>query len=155
MKKTKSLKAYNGYEIHILPIAMSNEIDFLELEIAERGRASNSLKDINSTDRNTKGGVRERYFVPTFYCDYLLKRFRSPDFIKIDVEGAELLVLEGCFKILEDIRPKIYIEVGEKNKREISKIFQKFSYRLFDYRMNELNEPNFNTLAIPAEKVKV
>jgi FkbM family methyltransferase len=36
------------------------------------------------------------------------------DFIKIDVEGAELLVLKGAAKSLEDMRPVVYCEVESR-----------------------------------------
>jgi FkbM family methyltransferase len=38
-----------------------------------------------------------------------------PDFVKVDVEGAELLVLEGAHEMISQVRPVFYIEVGKEN----------------------------------------
>jgi hypothetical protein len=40
----------------------------------------------------------------------------TPDFIKLDVEGAEPLVLDGAESILETDRPKLLIEVHTEQK---------------------------------------
>ncbi len=40
---------------------------------------------------------------------------RPPDFIKLDVEGAELAALQGAAAILTDSRPLLLVEMEEKN----------------------------------------
>ena len=40
---------------------------------------------------------------------------RPPDFIKLDVEGAELAALQGAAAILADFRPLLLVEMEEKN----------------------------------------
>lgn len=41
---------------------------------------------------------------------------RRVDFIKCDVEGMEMSVLNGLNKIIQNQRPKIFIEIDEKNE---------------------------------------
>jgi hypothetical protein len=50
--------------------------------------------------------------VPAARADTLIARGEpAPDVIKIDVEGGELLVLQGARKLLADRRPVLLIEV--------------------------------------------
>jgi len=44
-------------------------------------------------------------------CIYGAKRLRTPDIIKIDVEGAELEVLEGSHRALAEFHPTIFLEI--------------------------------------------
>jgi FkbM family methyltransferase len=44
-----------------------------------------------------------------------------PDFIKIDVEGADVLVLEGGASLIAKYRPVLMVEVKEKFKRRYTK----------------------------------
>jgi FkbM family methyltransferase len=44
-------------------------------------------------------------------CVYGEKRLRPPDIIKIDVEGAELEVLEGASRVIGEFRPTIFCEI--------------------------------------------
>ena len=74
------------------------------------------------------GGIRERQFVPTFTLDSLLDCFDAPNFVKIDVEGAELMALQGSQKLINLVRPIFYIEVGEDISEEVFMIFDSANY---------------------------
>jgi hypothetical protein len=59
-----------------------------------------------------------------------------PDFIKIDVEGAELLVLRGAEEILAAARPLLFLEMKEAalaaagtTKEEIQVLLRQYGYR--------------------------
>ena len=61
---------------------------------------------------------------------------RSPDFLKLDVEGAELAALQGAAGILTASRPLLLVEMEEKNlaaagasKAAIQAFLQDFGYR--------------------------
>lgn len=80
----------------------------------------------------------------------------APNFAKIDVEGAELVVLHGMRDILEGPRPRIMIEVTN----EPEKVFETFAladYLLFDAKRRRLSDPGDleegwpNLFAFPAE----
>lgn len=61
-------------------------------------------------------GAGEEVTVPTVSLDeFATKLGLSPTFIKIDVEGAEHLVLRSMEKILAEAKPTISIEVGGSN----------------------------------------
>ena len=53
----------------------------------------------------------------------------QPFFIKIDVEGAELLVLKGATNTINKMAPVILVEIQNKeNYREIKNFLHKFDY---------------------------
>jgi len=58
-------------------------------------------------------------------------QFKRVDLIKIDVEGAELGVLQGSQKILKNYHPKIICESqDEESEKEIRKLLKKFKYNV-------------------------
>lgn len=155
----KTLKINSKYvkNTNILPVVICEKVGIEKLRISKRGRASNSIVGVEESSQT--GGVREVHDIASYTLDKLLDYYKKPDFIKIDVEGAELKVLKGATKILESVRPKIYIEVTEKNNFEISEIFKMYNYKLYEYDKNSIGKVeqlkcSFNTLAIPEEKVK-
>ena len=103
--------------ISIVPIALAASGGFLNFNIAKRARSANSLTGFGSTQT---GGIKEVRTVPSFSLDSLLDYFSAPQVLKIDVEGAEKLVLEGASNLLKTIRPAIFCEVNAENSAFIS-----------------------------------
>lgn len=60
------------------------------------------------------------------------------DFIKIDVESMELLVLDGLKETILKNRPKIYIEVAKKNVYDFNNWLEKNSY----HSIKEIIDPH-------------
>lgn len=136
----------------VLCAAASDRQGIARLMIAARGRASNSLQE--SGHRSQAGGIRYMQPVPTFTLDALSEDLGLPDFLKIDVEGAEEAVLNGARRLLRVHRPRIYVEVGEKQEPAVRKLLCEHDYRLFDGDGSsdlELDRCSFNTLAVPRE----
>ncbi|MEO0295033.1 MAG: FkbM family methyltransferase [candidate division WOR-3 bacterium] len=85
-------------------------------------------------DDRTEGKIKNygNFLVDAFTLDYLIyeKKFDEPDFIKIDVEGAELEVLKGSQKILKFKKPLILISIHSENlKNEILFLLKKIGYK--------------------------
>ncbi len=152
LRKSANLKENQHLNLQILPAAISKQNGVATFLIAQNGRCSNTLE--SGGGRTTMGGVRQRVIVPTLTLDTLLNFFTSPTFVKIDVEGAELEVLNGGDKILNEVRPTFYIEVGNKCKEEATQLFHQRNYELFDAYRQAVSTCVANTLAIPKEKLR-
>lgn len=127
LERTKRLN--NDLNIDILPIAVSDEIGISKFIIANRARTTNHLYDVKGSTQT--GGVRQIKYVPTFTLNYLLELYAPPDFLKIDTEGAEWLVLKGASKVLAH-KPKILIEVFQDSFTEVKNILTNFDYKLYN-----------------------
>ena len=68
--------------------------------------------------------------VPAYTLDTLTKKYNfEPDFIKIDVEGAEKKVLIGARKTIKKYHPKLIVEVWNENIDFVVNFLEKFGYR--------------------------
>jgi FkbM family methyltransferase len=64
-------------------------------------------------------------------CIYGEKQFRPSNVIKIDVEGAELQVLQGASRALSEYHPSVFLEThGDQLHRDCSKFLAAKGYRL-------------------------
>jgi FkbM family methyltransferase len=152
LRKSRALRSNQGLNLSILPAAISDRNGFATFMIARRGRASNALQSAGG--RSQAGGARDTVTVPTLTLDTLLEFAPSPSFVKIDVEGAEASVLRGATRLLRDIRPTIYIEVGSEHSAEVGALLTANNYRMFDGGQavgdrQPLGACAYNTLALP------
>lgn len=152
LRKTAALPHHASANIAVVPAAASNNNSVAEFLVAARGRASNALREVGG--RSTMGGTREKLFVPTLKLDTLLSSFPAPNFIKMDVEGAELLALQGARKLICEIRPIFYIEVGSDVADEIFSLFAHQAYAALDEQGQLLQgKCSNNTFFIPKESM--
>lgn len=78
-------------------------------------------------------------------CIYGEKRLRYPGIIKIDVEGAELEVLEGAHRALAEFHPTIFLEIhGTQLHTDCRAFLTKMGYHL--------DEAYGQIIATPAHK---
>ena len=141
-----------GGRIKVVPCAVSSGPGVARFTIAARGRASNALEA--SGGRSQMGGARETVLVPTLALDDLLDHLLAPTFVKIDVEGAELLVLQGASRMLSAVRPAIYIEVDEGSATEVFALFAAQGYTALDPADGrQLDRCIENTLFVPKRAV--
>ncbi len=147
----KTADANPDLDVSIFPFAVSNRNGTAQFNIAERARSTNFLAAVQGSTQT--GGVRRTLTVPTVRLDTVLDWFVAPDFIKIDVEGAEHLVFEGMEKVLSAIRPIILCEVSSENQAFVSEILHRHRYQLLDAdklpQQIEVEAAPDNVLAIP------
>ncbi|HZZ42033.1 MAG TPA: FkbM family methyltransferase [Tepidisphaeraceae bacterium] len=152
LRSREAMNLIGNGRVDILPAAVAGErMPFATFEIARRSRCTNALTGLGGSQM---GGVRETRTVPAYTLDQLLESFPQPRFVKIDIEGAELIALRGATRLLADIRPIFCTEVSGFNQAEVSELFKRHRYRLFDFdkpradRKEESLVP-WNALAIP------
>ena len=152
MQRTVMHGGNRDLRISVVCQAVSNSLGLARFVIAARGRSRNALEQ---SQRSVQGdGIRFVQYVPTTTLDSLHTQFSSPTFIKVDVEGAEALVLEGAEVVLSECRPILYIEVGNEQRDRVTTILKRHHYRLYDGDTSDGCELDFcpwNTLAVPAE----
>jgi FkbM family methyltransferase len=51
--------------------------------------------------------------------DYVRYRDLKPDFIKVDIEGAENIVVQGMRELLTSLRPDVFIELHEFGQKKL------------------------------------
>jgi FkbM family methyltransferase len=82
------------------------------IEFADTGSAiGQKLASLN----DSQGGART-ISVRAMSLDEAAREFGPPDLVKIDVEGAENLVLAGGREVLENHRPVLLVEVHGKGR---------------------------------------
>jgi FkbM family methyltransferase len=94
-----------------------------------------------------------RKLVPTSTLDTLLPPDIQVDLLKIDVEGADYLVLGGAKRIFETSPPRVVVIEVTSCARKIKEFLLAYGYRLyrFDEGRSDLVEvewPVFNTYAV-------
>lgn len=98
----------NGYEksITLVPYAISDTTANLKSKISNDNGGSPGFTIIG-----------KEHSLPTVSIDDLvdMKKIKKVDFIKMDIEGAELKALNGAKKTLQKHRPKLAISLYHKN----------------------------------------
>lgn len=105
--------------IEIQDVAVSNTIgtaDFLMTDTVDGWTSSGSFLDTAHTHMEHKVYERELGFqrirVPVLTLDaFVQDQHLVPDILKIDVEGAEYLVLQGAKKVLLKHKPIVFMEL--------------------------------------------
>jgi len=123
IKRSAKLSTNRDRDIRVLPVAISGKSGVSEFAIAKRDRASNHLLAVSG--RSQTGGVRD----VDYTLDQLLEAFPRPNFMKVDIDGAELMALEGGEKLLSQARPKVYMEIGSDVSDRVRALFSKHGYR--------------------------
>ncbi len=101
------------------------------------GQNNSLLPNYDGFDQNAReaglSSAKKSVEVETTTLDTFARTLQpgSIDFIKIDIEGAEIMALKGMTDILATIKPTMMIEVSE-NHGEVFRLLDSHSYQLFD-----------------------
>jgi len=116
-----------------------------DVELHDFGMRNSSLNTVQATARvplRERRRLRpERYRVPSITIDaYVYRTGLVPDVVKIDVEGAELAVLEGMTELLRQHAPFVSLETGDYTDMDSPDtgtsidFLERLGYGCFEYR---------------------
>jgi FkbM family methyltransferase len=91
--------------VKIINVALSDHVGEVEVFEGNGTPETCNIMGINSLQKNYILKDKVRCKVPCATLDFVFKeKIKEPiNFIKIDVEGAELMVLDGCKRIIKDL----------------------------------------------------
>lgn len=109
MQKFIKLNRYKN--VTLFPVAIFSEDAVLPMYNYEHdavGAASTLIDNLRPNDK-----IYQTFYVPAYKFETIQKQLRLNDvsILKIDVEGAELEVLESLYHLIEQKRPFIVIEI--------------------------------------------
>ena len=92
----------------------------------------------------------KKKIIKVFTGDSIIKR-NQIDFIKIDVEGFELNVLNGLKKTIDRNRSLLLVEIEKRHNPDFIKVFNFFKKR--NYKIYFLNKKESKLKPIPYNKI--
>ncbi len=157
------LKTSGYHDFSAFNTALSDfngEAEFFVPEEATMGSFRDWTRDENMSGIVSYAGDVSKMKVNVATLDDFVSQSNLPlpNFIKIDVEGAEIKVFRGGRKVIEKARPVIYFEVSANlwqamgsSAEEGYEFFKELGYELYlnDKKLDSLNLDWDNVLAIP------
>jgi FkbM family methyltransferase len=113
-----NVQASNPHIVSVAPVACSDKEDMLEFfASAEANTGESSFSKANAS----QSGVTHSYKVRARPLDDVVREsgVTRVDVIKIDVEGAEYLVLQGSRETLAKFKPAVLVEIIDHQLKEM------------------------------------
>lgn len=156
LRRSCTIQPKTSAPVSIVPAAVASDVSLRSFTIASRSRASNAMSGYGHSQM---GEGLERQTVVALSLKWCVEHLPPPNVIKCDVEGAEIEVFSGQSKIWSEIRPVIVCEVGDENAKEMTDIFRRGNYRLYDGQKPlsadvEVDQACWNTVGIPKERLQ-
>jgi FkbM family methyltransferase len=129
----KNMALNRSGAIHAHNFGLADQNGTVDFYVSPSLLAASSLADTFKTDDKikVKGEIRR-------LDDYCSENHIAPDFIKCDVEGAELLVFKGAQKVLKEARPLVMAELLRKwsecfnyHPNDVIDLFKKQNYACY------------------------
>jgi FkbM family methyltransferase len=123
------LEANPSLPLTLHPVAVGAEVGETEFVVM----AEASMGKLSGSSFQPGARTRETLRVRIETLDHLLAAGKTPppDMIKIDVEGAEAMVLKGADRILRERHPRLFIEIHSRTlAEECSEFLLAFGYRI-------------------------
>ncbi len=143
-----------GLRVTLMPFALSDRDELANFLIAAHGTSMNKLAGVGEWHDNIFQAEESRTVV-TLRIDTVARHLRPPDIIKIDVEGAEMRVLEGGRETISKARPVMLIEGPQELADAMKAYLDSLDYLIVDgHKETEelINHTVWDTVAIPREK---
>lgn len=146
IEEIELVKKYNHIKnITVVPEAIANTIGFLEFAIGEHTKGGSLELGLENLSKVT---------VPVNTIDNLVKKdFKLPNFIKIDIEGAEGAALEGMEQSVQKSYPSMYIELHTPEQdAKVGAFLFRHGYEVYRLRTDDAVQINNQMLML--QKVK-
>lgn len=143
--------------VETLLAAVSDSRGLTHLIVSSGGRAANRIDGVDASV--VTGSERFRDPTLTITLDWAAENFPLPDAVKIDVEGAEELVLKGGSQLLKQHRPVVLFECQRECTQTLGELFRTNEYVLYDANRwgdgisEPIESPVFDSVAVPSERV--
>ncbi|MDE3143226.1 MAG: FkbM family methyltransferase [Bacteroidota bacterium] len=138
-KNLRSLRFYDNINVFNLAVTDKNELITISVPGEDFGQASMKAHQSGSWALSDK---ISSYQCQSVQLDEHLKDIAKIDFIKLDIEGAELLALHGAVRIIKKFKPVLYVEIYKEWTKEfgyhpidIYQFLYKLGYRKFIVEM--------------------
>lgn len=130
-----------------------NQFGWVRTMAAAAAESAGTMVFTYSADLPSQGKLRDvevtyeipgakSFTVPTVSLDDVAREERPPDVLKIDVEGGAAAVLRGARRLLDEIRPRIYIELhGPEEQSGLRDELQLRGYRLLTMDGRTVTDP--------------
>lgn len=153
--RSSRLPTNAGLNVALLCLAVSDNDGSAVFQISKFSRAMNKLEAVGEWNAVT---ALESRPVGTLTVDTLAQSLAPPSIMKIDVEGAEMKVLEGADRTIAEYRPVILIEGSSELWEPMAHFFRRQRYVMLDAALDDpapLDHPVWDTLAVPREKMQL
>lgn len=138
----KVVSRYKNIKIENLALSNSVGFDYIFIPVKESGKIGNGLAHLGQ--ENSRDYIKERIALNKL-DDYVEKNaIQKIDFIKCDVEGAEMLVFKGGYAAIKNFRPRIFCEIDEKmtkrlgySPKQLWKMFEEIDYGFYEYNKKQ------------------
>lgn len=144
--KINNLKNYK-----IFNNVVSNKRKYYNLDISKGNVSGSIVRNFGTRKIN----------IQSITIDNLVKKqkIKEVDFIKMDIEGAEQLAIEGAYKTIKKFQPIMSIETNEKDFKKI-KLPVEYLKFIFDnqgnfVKINKVKRFHSNLLLIPKSKIRL
>jgi FkbM family methyltransferase len=128
----RTLDSHGSDRVRLHPIALSNGEGTARFLRDTRSGATGALMLPNEPLRHETPQPRE-IDVETSTIDVESRKLGAPDIVKIDVEGAELEVLQGGKKVLHEHKPILLVECTRRQD-DVRRILEDAGYEIRDTR---------------------
>jgi FkbM family methyltransferase len=131
------LSANVGYLRKHLELNKTRNVEVLEMAVSEG--VGNALFEVEGTRAMGRIGMKGAVRVQTTTLDALLQEGKAapPDFIKMDIEGAEFLALQGARECFAQHHPKLFLAThGREVHEECCNLLSSWRYE-YEYMHRE------------------
>ena len=152
LRRSAAANAVLGAQIDVVQAACADRMALEEFRSMTASSALGHLAAAGGSGFDPH--VASRSHVITVTMDWLAEQHGAPAVIKADLEGAELMALRGGAETLRRHRPRLLLEVYERNADAVTTLLKGLGYRLHDFSdptgpLREVERAAYNTLALP------